>query len=261
MLSWTQIQQNFSKPLKSKNNMRKFFVVSLILGVLTVKEANAQNQQEIVYGTVKYDGCTKRTKGAYWSTRPEAKMVFEGSYPPGVEVYILECDYFIRYIDGEHNNLDRNYIVLPKGSKVYSKNGKYYDPYCGNCIEFMRPVDRVKIVETTTVVEKPVYVPVHDTVYVKPDVPPVPQPTQPIQTTTYVEEKVVYVREERRCMPPPRPRIIPIPVRVPIFIPQGRMIQPRTGGYGVPGGYGNNGSVPGDPRTGGYGVRGGGYGG
>ena len=72
--------------------MKKHFTILIVI-LLTY----AAKSQDIVYGTVRYDGFKKITKGAFWKTRPEAKMVYEGGQPPGVEVYTLEDDYFVRF--------------------------------------------------------------------------------------------------------------------------------------------------------------------
>jgi hypothetical protein len=101
--------------------------------------------KEVIYGTVRTDGYSKITKGAYWLSRPESKMVYQGATPPGVTVYVLESEYFVRFVDGEFNQNDKNYIVFPKGEKVYVMNGQYYAAICGNRIEYIRPVDMVTI--------------------------------------------------------------------------------------------------------------------
>lgn len=113
------------------------------------------SSKEVIYGTVRSDGYQKITTGAFWSERPEAKIIYEGgNTPSGYVVYVLEKDYYVRFVDKEHNNLDRNYIVFPKGEKVYANNisGYFYSAKCGNRIESIQPVDMVKIVEK--IVEK-----------------------------------------------------------------------------------------------------------
>jgi len=117
------------------------------------------SSKEVIYGTVRSDGYQKITTGAFWSERPEAKIIYEGgNTPSGYVVYVLEKDYYVRFVDTEHNNLDRNYIVFPKGEKVYANNisGYFYSAKCGNRIESIQPVDMVKIVEK--VMEKTVFV-------------------------------------------------------------------------------------------------------
>ncbi len=156
-------------------------------------------QQEIIYGTPRADGYDKITKGAFWSTRPEAKMVEEGSIPPGCTVDVLTEQYYVRFIDTEHNQNDDNYIIFPVGAKIYTKGGKYYSAKCGNEIEYLRPVNMVKIVEKPVEkiveVEKPAPKPetekpvvVRDTVY---------QQTTVVEETRYEDD--VYYR--------PRPMI------------------------------------------------------
>lgn len=134
--------------MKNMKTRILFLIVAFLLSLQVV------GQQEVIYGTVRSDGYQKITKGAFWSSRPEAKLVYEGSTPPGVEVYTLESDYFVRFIDTEHNQLDRNYIIFPKGEKVYVKNGQFYSAKCGNKIEYIRSVDLVKIVEKVIEKEK-----------------------------------------------------------------------------------------------------------
>jgi hypothetical protein len=103
--------------------------------------------QEVVYGNVRTDGYQKITKGALWSKRPEAKKIYEGLYPSGFDVYTLESDCFVRFIDEEHNHLDCNYIVFPKGEKVYKNNqDQYFAAICGNRIDFIKPINTVNIV-------------------------------------------------------------------------------------------------------------------
>ena len=104
-----------------------FFLLVLIVGVLQV-----WGQPEIIYGTVRTDGFQKVIKGALWSKRPEAKMIYNGQKPEGYDVHVLQTDCFVRFIDGEHNQFDRNYIVVPAGQKIYAdKNGNLHLAICG----------------------------------------------------------------------------------------------------------------------------------
>lgn len=142
----------------------------LFLVLLAIVSTQAMAQEEVVYGTVRTDGYQKITKGAFWSKRPEAKIIYEGgNAPSGYAVYVLEKDYYVRFIDSEHNNLDRNYIVFPKGEKVYADNvsGSFYSAKCGNEIEFIRPVDMVRIVEVEkeVIVRDTIPMPVSSSVY------------------------------------------------------------------------------------------------
>lgn len=141
-------------------------VIFCLLIALTSSQTFAQAQQ-IVYGTVRYDGFGKITKGAFWSKRPEAKIIYEGGFPQGCTVYTLEQDYFVRFVDAEHNSGDKNYIVFPAGEKVYMKNGKYFAAICGNEIEFLKPVVQVQIVHDTVYIPQPV---------AQPQPLPIPQP-------------------------------------------------------------------------------------
>lgn len=125
--------------------MKKVFILVLF----AIASSQVIFSQDVIYGTVRTDGYDKITEGAFWQKRPEAKMIFGGSYPPGYTVYPLDQDYYVRFVDTEHNSLDVNYIVFPKGSVVYKNNetGRYYSAKCGNEIEYLRPVNMVKIVE------------------------------------------------------------------------------------------------------------------
>lgn len=133
--------------------MKKWIFTALLVALIG-SQVTAQ-EKEVVYGTVRTDGYQKITRGALWSKRPEAKKIFEGSVPTGFKVYTLESEYFVRFVDDEHNKLDRNYIVFPAGEKVYTnENGQYFAAICGNRIDYLRPVDLVKIVEVEVEKEK-----------------------------------------------------------------------------------------------------------
>jgi len=119
-----------------------FLLVALLLG------SQSMFGQEIDHEKIITESFTKVIKGALWSKRPEAKEVYEGRTPPGVdEVITLETDYFVLFAAGEHNNLDINYIFFPKGQKIYKKNNDYFAAYCGNRIVSWRPIEKEKIVE------------------------------------------------------------------------------------------------------------------
>ena len=81
-------------------------LIYLLVALLFCSHLSAQNK-DFIYGTVKIDAHKKITKGAFWGIRPEAQMVYNNEYPDGIEVKILESDYFVRFIDSEHNNFDR----------------------------------------------------------------------------------------------------------------------------------------------------------
>lgn len=159
-------------------------VLVLTLGWLVSSRAQAQ---DVVYGTARADGYEKVTKGAFWSSRPEAKMVFEGSEPPGCTVYTLDKEYFVRFVEAEHNSEDKNYIVFPVGSRVYVKGGKYYSAKCGNEIEFIKPVNSVKIIKK----------PVEKTVEVstKKESEPEPEKPKPVVNDTVYKKTVVWEEE------------------------------------------------------------------
>lgn len=130
-----------------------FFLFAFVFGLEC--EAQFSANGHLVYGKPRTDGYQKITKGAFWSTRPEAKLIYEGARPEGYTVVILNEDCFVRFIDGEHNTNDKNYIIFPKGEVVYSdnKSGQLYAASCGNKIELVRPADFVIEVEKETVVE------------------------------------------------------------------------------------------------------------
>ena len=106
-----------------------------------------ENHFQEIHGTVRSDGFQNITMGAFWSSRPKAKEVYEGLYPSGVEIILFNSDYFVRFANEEHNNKDLNYIVFPKGEKIYKDlwTGRYYAAVCGNEIEFFQPVAETKI--------------------------------------------------------------------------------------------------------------------
>lgn len=114
--------------------MKKVFI--FLVFVLGVLETLGQNSEipNIVYGELDYTGYSKVTKGAFWSKRPEAKIVYEGGKPEGVDTFRLQTDFFVLFAKGESNPLDINYIVFPKGEMVYFKDGSFYAAVCGNRI-------------------------------------------------------------------------------------------------------------------------------
>ncbi len=130
--------------------MKKVLIVLLCAFAfgLECKAQFINGDKTVLVGTVRTDGFQKITKGAFWSKRPEAKIIQEGSYPLGFRVYTLSENYFIRFADEEHNNFDRNYIIFPPGEKIYSnEDGQYFAAICGNRIDYIRPVNLVKIVK------------------------------------------------------------------------------------------------------------------
>ena len=129
--------------------MRKLFkmmimIVTLILG----SQLKSKAQDQISFGDVRYDGFNNITKKAYWSKRHEAKEVYEGRTPAGVTVYEIDQDYLARFADGENNGLDRNYIIFPKGQRVYKKGNSVYAAICGNRLEYFKPLVQIKIINT-----------------------------------------------------------------------------------------------------------------
>jgi hypothetical protein len=119
------------------------FLVTLALGFECFGQVSPK---EVIYGTVRTDGYQKITKGAFWTTRPEAKLIYEGGTPEGYNVFVLESDYFVRFKNGENNQFDQNYIIFPRGEKVYTdRSGQFYSAMCGNKIEYLRRIDLVTI--------------------------------------------------------------------------------------------------------------------
>lgn len=96
------------------------------------------------YGTPTTDGYNNVKLGAMWDIRPEARQVYYGYTPEGVTVVTLEDDCFIRFATGENNSLDINYIIFPKGERIYKKNGLWYSAKCGNRIIFRCYVKKPK---------------------------------------------------------------------------------------------------------------------
>lgn len=134
--------------------MKKFlFFLFLATGLLEVTAQNFPNQ--IIYGEVEADAYEKISIGAFWKTRPEAKKIYEGEGAPfGFKEIVLEEDCFIRFKDGENNQFDRNYIVAPKGERVYTDSlERFFSAKCGNEIIFIRPVRLVEILPVVKMLE------------------------------------------------------------------------------------------------------------
>ena len=144
------------------------FLITLAFGLDCVGQKTSKDTiiygadgaaKEILYGSIRTDGYNNITLGAFWGTRHEAKVVYDGGEPEGYSSFTLATDCFVRFKDGEHNSKDINYIVFPKGARVYMDNNthQFYSAKCGNKIEYIRPVDRVVFVERR--VEVPALVP------------------------------------------------------------------------------------------------------
>jgi hypothetical protein len=167
--------------------MKKIIFI-LLTALLGSQVAFSQNQEQLAYGTVRSDGFNKITKGAFWSKRPKAKEVYEGLYPKDVEIILLTSDHFVRFVNKENNGRDNNYIVFPKGEKIYRDfiSKKYYAAVCGNEVEFFQPVENTRIVVDT------MYIVEHDTTFITHiEYVEVPQQTQ------QVEEKIKVIIVER----------------------------------------------------------------
>jgi hypothetical protein len=137
----------------------KVLIVLLLFAFVFGLECKGQynGDKSILYGTVRADGYQTITKGAFWKQRPEAKQIYEGLTPSGYTVYILEKQSFGRFIDREHNNNDKNYIIFPVGAIVYTDNitGRFYSAVCGNEIEYLGPVERFIVKEKIVVQQQP----------------------------------------------------------------------------------------------------------
>ena len=159
------------------------FVLAILFGGLSIFGQT---------GTPRTDGYNNITKGAFWSSRPEAKVIYEGGYPSGYDVTELPSDCFVRFVDKEHNQKDLNYIIFPKGSKIYQdlSTGKWYAAYCGNQIEFWQPVEKTKIVVDSILIVQ------HDTTFITHiEYVEVPQP-QEKTTVIVVQRESVYSQPE-----------------------------------------------------------------
>lgn len=157
-----------------------FFVIIMLVASFGSQMVFSQGKKETVYGSINYDGFHGIEKGFMWTKRPEAKEIFEGRIPSGVdEIKTLDGDYFVKFVEGEYSSLDKNYIVFPKGEVIYKKNGHWFSSRCGNMIENWVKKDDVQIIEK--IVEKIVEV-------------EKPQPAPPVVIkdtvvhTTYIEE-------------------------------------------------------------------------
>lgn len=135
--------------------MKKIKSILCALMILS-SAAVTKGQEQPQYGEIRTDGHENITRGAFWKQRPIAKMIFEGSRPPGYTVWVLQEPNFMRFVDTEHNALDRNYIVAPTGTIIYRDDttGLLYDAECGNQIEYIRPVEQTKVLVVTDTITK-----------------------------------------------------------------------------------------------------------
>lgn len=129
----------------------KYIVISLFVALFGLQQTKAQTTDQISFGEVEHDGYFAAKKGANWSKRPEAKKVYYGEIPPGVTVYILDQDYLGRFskAKGEHNPLDINYFIIPKGEKVYKKGDSVFAAICGNWLIYLKPLIQIKFIPAT----------------------------------------------------------------------------------------------------------------
>jgi len=142
-----------------------FLMTVLLVALIGSQTVSAQSMPFEIYGKPETDGYNKVVLGARYKQHPEAKLINEGSTPPGCTVYILQEEWVMMFAKGENNALDINCLIYPVGAKVYEKNGEWRDPRCANKFCFMKKLSEVKFVEK--IVEKIVKVPGKtDTVYV-----------------------------------------------------------------------------------------------
>ena len=133
------------------------FVLAILFGGLSIFGQT---------GTTRTDGYNKITKGAFWWKRPEAKLIYEGGNPSGYKVIPVSSECYVRFVDGEHNSNDLNYIIFPKGAIIYQdiSTSLYYAAICGNQIEFWNLTVNTK--ETTYTAKVHKFDTVHKTTYV-----------------------------------------------------------------------------------------------
>jgi len=133
-----------------------FFVIIMLVASFGSQMVFSQPKKEKVYGTINYDGFHAVQTGALWSKRPEAKEIFEGRIPKGIqEIKTFEADYILTFVKGEHNSLDGNFLIFPEGEVIYKKEGRWYSSRCANELAYWRKLDEVEFVEKTVEVEKP----------------------------------------------------------------------------------------------------------
>lgn len=68
------------------------------------------------------------------------------------KIFTLPADYRV-FLSETNNNLEKNYIILPAGSKVYKhlKSATFYDAISGEEIQHMEQVQLTHITKTVTV--------------------------------------------------------------------------------------------------------------
>ncbi|ETB64102.1 TPA: hypothetical protein DIC38_00715 [Candidatus Nomurabacteria bacterium] len=160
---------------KTIKKMKKYVLLLVAVLLIGFRAVFGQPvEQEVIFGSVRTDGYEHVTKGAFWEKRPESKLIYEGKTVAGFTAYKLNSDHFLRFVGGEHNQNDKNYIIIPKGELVYKNNqtGEIFSAKCGNRIEYLRPVDKVRIIEkqVVSVVEVEKEVPVEKIVEVEKEV-------------------------------------------------------------------------------------------
>lgn len=126
---------------------------SLVFLILTLGWLGL-SAQGYIYGPLDRTGYEKVSKGAFWSSRPWAKDIYEGKLVPGYKVEVLDQDHFVMFAIGENNPLDRNYIIFPEGEIIIEKNGVKFAAICGNKIKSIRPVSDYSSMVADTVDQK-----------------------------------------------------------------------------------------------------------
>ena len=132
--------------------------VVIILTLLMSYFIEAQSDPTIIMNpNYNYNGFLNIKQRALWNKRPEAKKIFEGESVSGITVYHFEEDYFVKFTKGEFTQATRNFIRIPKGDRIYKKNGYYHLARCGNKIDEMYPALSTEIVKLS---EETIEVPV-----------------------------------------------------------------------------------------------------
>ena len=202
-----------------------FFVIIMLVASFGSQMVFSQPKKEKVYGTINYDGFHAVQTGALWSKRPEAKEIFEGRIPKGIqEIKTFEADYILTFVKGEHNSLDGNFLIFPEGEVIYKKEGRWYSSRCANELAYWRKLDEVEFVEKTVEVEKP-------------QPAPAPAPVPPVEirdtvvSTTYIEENNIvrsnYYEDDIYYRPPMLSYWI-TPILAGGYYGQSQMVDQRT---------------------------------
>ena len=184
----------------------------LLVVVLVGFQAKAQKSLVNIDATRYY---ALVSKGYYWKGRPEAKEIYEGRIPEGVdEIYQFQELYFIEY--EEHTEADNNFVVAPVGVRLYRKASQWYDSYCGNKVKSFIPVNtQVQRVIDTLYVDRINNTVSYDTVYKYIYMERQEEQPQPYQTVVCCNSCAGnYQYSQQMTMPV----MMPFPVLIPISI-------------------------------------------